>query len=520
MNISLILRTVSYLRIQQVWYQLRYRIFKTRYKHIKSPIYTDREKEFFMINPIEKPLILSGNNFSFLNLTSEFFSWNDTSKGMLWAYNLNYMDWPGQKDMSYEEGKGWIDRFIDGIPSNRVGLDPYPIALRSINWIKFISKNRDVIPQEKLNRWNDSLYSQCKLLERKLEYHLLGNHLLEDAYALFIASIYFGDKEMYRRSERLLLSELEEQVLPDGAHYEQSPMYHCILLDRLLDCYNVSVHNIIFDGQEIVNVHLKEYAEKMLGHLQSISYSGSEIPLLNDSANGIAPIPTQIYDYARRLNLCWEQIPMKECGYRKIIQGDIEALVDVGNITATYQPGHSHSDTFGYELRVKGKPFVIDTGISTYNKTSRRQYERSTAAHNTVTISDVESNEVWGGFRVGRRARVVLHQDSDTQIQASHNGFGSKRVHCRTFNVENDTFIVEDEVSTSHIAKSYIHLSPSVEIISISDGVVQTNIANVMVSGDCSIEIIDSKVSKEYNTFEDNKTIVITFKGKIKYSIS
>ena len=33
--------------------------------------------------------------------------------------------------------------------------------------------------------------------------------------------------------------QLEEQILPDGAHYEQSPMYHCILLDRLLDAINI-----------------------------------------------------------------------------------------------------------------------------------------------------------------------------------------------------------------------------------------------------------------------------------------
>lgn len=33
----------------------------------------------------------------------------------------------------------WIDKFIDDLPNNKVGLDPYPIALRGINWVKFFT---------------------------------------------------------------------------------------------------------------------------------------------------------------------------------------------------------------------------------------------------------------------------------------------------------------------------------------------------------------------------------------------
>ena len=49
------------------------------------------------------------------------------------------MDWLQQEDMTYENGAEWIDKFIDELSDNLVGLDPYPIALRGINWIKFIS---------------------------------------------------------------------------------------------------------------------------------------------------------------------------------------------------------------------------------------------------------------------------------------------------------------------------------------------------------------------------------------------
>ena len=36
----------------------------------------------------------------------------------------------------------------------------------------------------------------------------------------------------------------------------------------------------------------------------------------------------------------------------------------------------------------------------------RRRYDRSTAAHNTVSIDGTDSSEVWQIFRVGRRAKA------------------------------------------------------------------------------------------------------------------
>ena len=66
---------------------------------------------------------------------------------------------------------------------------------------------------------------------------------------------------MYDKASCLLYKELDEQILPDGSHYEQSPMYHCILLDRLLDCYNASINR----GHEKMCELLKLYVVRMLG---------------------------------------------------------------------------------------------------------------------------------------------------------------------------------------------------------------------------------------------------------------
>lgn len=490
MNIPLILRTVKHLKFTQVFYQVKYRLVKPLYVAYEAPLL--EIPRGLKTEPIARYTYWNGQQFTFLNLEHEFAGWNFTDNGMLWAYNQNYFDWINQEGITQEECRYWIDKFIEELPDNRVGLDPYPIALRSINWIKFFCRYPECTTRSRL----DSLYSQLRLLAKKLEYHLLGNHLLEDAYALYIGSAFFHDSGLLKKATRLLLSQLKEQVLPDGAHYEQSPMYHCILLDRLLDCINIRKTDALVD-----------YAQRMLGHLESIVWTDGSIPMLNDSANGIAPTPSQLFNYAQRLGLKWEKIPMKECGYRKMMTGGYEAIVDVGNITAAYQPGHTHADTFNYELRIDGKPFVLDTGISTYNKTERRQLERSTLAHNTISVGGKNSSEVWGGFRVGRRAAVSdvrsKMENGKGFVEASHNGFEKK---CwRKFSMYDTAFVVEDRYDGEAI--SFIHLAEGADE------------KRVIVEGANKIEVKPWKYSTAYNQFHDGKVMEISFSRQLRYTI-
>lgn len=499
MNLELLLSTVEHLKPTQVFYQAKNRMVKPAYDQIFAP---EGERGRLTTEPIAKYKSVEGDTFTFLNLKHEFAGWNFTENGMLWAYNQNYFDWLNQEDISEAEGCKWIDKFIAEV-KGEFPMDPYPIALRSINWVKFFCKYPEAATKERL----DSLYSQVKLLVKKLEYHLLGNHLLEDAYSLFINACYFEDEKLYKKALKLLKEQLEEQILPDGAHYEQSPMYHCILLDRLLDCINISLTTDDTD----FTVKLKEKAERMLGHLESIKWGVGSLPLLNDSANGIAPTTGELFNYAKRLGLKWKKIPMKECGYRKMVAGGYEAIVDVGNITATYQPGHTHADTFNYELHIKGKPYVVDTGISTYNKTERRQLERNTVAHNCVVVDGKNSSEVWGGFRVGKRCHVKVEglgfrdesQFNVDSLTAFHDGYGKP---CkRRFVMNTNGFTVEDWYDGE--AVSYIHLAKDADE------------KRVKVEEALSTETKLWKYSVEYNRFIEGKVIEIRFKGHCKYTI-
>lgn len=454
--------------------------------------------------------------FTFINLPAEFNGeWENKELGPLWSFNINYMDYLLQPSMGAEEGKKWIFRFIETEKNNKVGMAPYCISLRFVNWVKFLSINKKSFSVEEKRVVDTSLYSQYRILDRNLEYNLAGNHLLENIFTLLWAAYYFDDKTIFRKASRLLKRELEKQTLPGGANYEQSPMYHCIILDRVLDAVNLLQNNGRFEGDKELLAFLREKAGLMLGWLQYICYEDGSYPLFNDSAKEIAPLPSALFDYASRLGIRGEASVDKAAGYYAARGSNYELRMDVGGIAASYIPGHSHADTFNFELRVGGKPFIVDTGISNYNICERRFYERSTAAHNTVVVNGEDSSRVWSAFRCAQRAEVVAVDEGDGSITATHNGYRKRGVmHTRSFSWEKERVTVKDKLTRNVQAVAYLHFAIGVDV-SLKDNTLSTPYADIIFSGAKNIEICAGEYSTEYNRFKKCVVTAVTFEGEL-----
>lgn len=519
--------TLRFLKWRQIYYQLWYRfrrLFRTKSGFSYPVSYPCEGKVLVLVSFIDKnPCLGEGNIFTFLNQTLVFNGWNEKRNGKLWSYNLNYMDYLHQEEDFYERGEIWINRFLEGVKGNKDGLEPYPIALRGINWIKFFSRYQDRITIEEKKRWDASLYAQYKILEDNLEYHLLGNHLLEDAFSLFWAGLYFQEKGFYDRAVKLLKQELAEQILPDGGHYELSPMYHEILLDRLLDCINASRNNLRFEGQDEITCFMEQKATGMLGWLDGIVYRDGSIPLFNDAALGVAPEAEALRAYGRRLGLVWTKTELRESGYRKYETSRMELVVDIGKIGPDYIPGHAHADTLNYELRIDGKPFIVDTGTTTYTPGHRRMFERGTSAHNTVALGNMNSSCVWGAFRVAERASVTPVSETGNSVTTEHNGFRRAGVkHRRCFRLNYDCLSVTDYVTgkTNRQVVSRIIFHPDVQILSVSSDCIHTDRAEIGVYGARYIELEDVDISLGYNKLCRTKSACLFMLDKLEYQVS
>lgn len=451
--------TVKYLKFTQIYFRLFYFV-RARFRKVSGFRYSflipSNSVELKLIDSCEYYSIYIDGEFSMLNLSKKFDSkidWNYSQYGKLWTYNLTYFEY-----LKEREDLSLIYYFIENICSVKDGLEPFPISLRGINWIKFLTKYE--IKDKKID---DSLYAQYYILLDNLEYHLLGNHLLENGFSLLFGAYYFQDETLYKKAKEILEKELNEQILDDGAHFELSPMYHQLMLFRVLDCINL-VQNNSWENQELL-IFLEEKASLMLGWLKSISYENGEIPLLNDSANKIAPNSKELFEFASRLNINIVVKNLNESGYRKIKKENYECIVDVGEVGASYIPGHAHADTFNFELYIQNKPFIVDSGLSTYNTGKQRDNERSTKAHNTVEINETNSSEVWGGFRVANRANIIELVEENNFIKAIHDGYKNKFkiLHIRCWKFEKNKIIIKDILNKNCKGIARLHFYPDVK---------------------------------------------------------
>ncbi|MBA4056306.1 MAG: hypothetical protein C0490_16445 [Marivirga sp.] len=349
----------------------------------------------------------------------------------------------------------------------------------------------------------------------------MGNHLLENGFSLLFGAYYFQNEKFYKIAIEIIDSELNEQVLNDGAHFELSPMYHQILLFRLLDCVNLVKNNKWKNGQFLARLNQK--ATLMLGWLKATTFLNGEIPLVNDAAAEIAPKTTFILEYADRLGIKFEAATPNESGYRMIRSGAYELFLDVGNIGPDYIPGHAHSDTLSYLLCVDRLPVIVDVGISTYENCPTRHYERSTMAHNTVMVNNQQQSEIWSSFRVGRRAKIIQREEFDSTIAASHDGYKSMGItHKRTWSWEDTKIVVEDELPGTKPGDqsiSYLHFHPDVEVI-IDDNGIRAGKLKVNLTGHKKYKIVDYNFALGYNRTKTGKVLEIYFNDRLKTILS
>ncbi|MBV9551138.1 MAG: alginate lyase family protein [Alphaproteobacteria bacterium] len=398
--------------------------------------------------------LLAPTSFRFLNHSHSLpkrGGWDDPALEKLWRYNLHYFDDLNAVDAASRTAwhRDLIARWIaENPPAMGTAWEPYPTSLRIVNWIKWsLSGNAlDAAAQR-------SLALQARWLSGRLETHLLGNHYFANAKALTFAGLFFEGAEADRwRASGLgiIHRELPEQVLADGGNFERSPMYHDIFLEDVLDLMNAAED---FPGlvPAATLYDWRETAGRMLSWQAAMLHPDGAIALFNDAAQDIAPSPARLVDYAARLGITAQGpdslVHMADSGYVRLQAGDAVALLDVAPIGPDYLPGHAHADTLSFELSVGKQRVIVNGGTSTYQPGATRARERATHAHSTVELAGRNSSDVWGGFRVGRRASPfdvsVQRKGPAREAAASHNGYG-RIIHRRHWSLDDAALTVSD----------------------------------------------------------------------------
>lgn len=449
-------------------------------------------------------------------------SWELDGLPKLWVYNLHYFEWLWA--LPFAQGaaavRDWIARHRP--VRGATGWEPYPMSLRLESWCAYFfgRHRRETLADAGLRDalWG-SIHRQAQSLAARPEYHLRGNHLLENAGALaFTGACFEGESaaRWHRQGLALLARELSEQVLPDGGHFERSPLYQARVTWLL--------RALRWTGDAALSEAVEAPLERTLTALAHLTHPDGEIALLNDAALGIEARPAELG--------APEPPPgpfaLHDSGYygARGVAGHY-LVCDAAPIGPDYVPGHAHGDLLSFELSLAGRRVFVDAGVLDYENSEARSYCRSTAAHNTVELEGADQCEFWGAFRVARRGRPRdVHfgpEGEGFHLEAWHDGYerlaGAPR-HRRRFRWHpHGVLLVQDRVTADQpvTARTRLHLHPDCAIEELDGNTARVGYPGgscvVRFAGDGRLTAEPSRHFPEFGVARDAQALCFTARG-------
>ena len=529
-KIFLYINTLKYLKWQQIYFRIL--------RKLVAPKVTDRYKGDMVSHSgdwahavLYEQKVKDNFEACFLNHTKKLNlpdDWNDELPSKLWVYNLHYFE--DLLSVNAFDRKVFLRKFLDRwVSDNPVGSgngwEPYPSSLRIVNILKAWLGGFDL--NEKIFK---STFLQASFLSNNIEKHILGNHLFVNLKALLFSGVVFDNKNWLAISERGLLAEIPEQILQNGANFELSPMYHSLILVDMLDMLNLSRAYPQHVSEELVLL-FETYIPKMLKFMSEMAHPDGHVSFFNDSAKGVAPTNIRITGYAAQLGFYSRpsdinQFQMSDNhagGYFCVTVGGSKLIFDAALVGASYIPGHAHADTLSFEMSVGYERVFVNTGTSEYGLTENRINQRKTRSHNTVEVDGNDSSQVWSGFRVANRARILnraaqIIDGNSILMQATHDGYKtlfSGCLHTRKILLTDKNLVINDALDgTFKLAKSRFFIHPEL-VVTMEGDVLEIKGSEFVMKSNLigkSVSILDSFWHPEFGISIPNKVLEIRFK--------
>jgi uncharacterized heparinase superfamily protein len=191
-----------------------------------------------------------------------------------------------------------------------------------------------------------------------------------------------GFENRLRRATRLLSTELDAQILPDGGHVSRHPG---VLVELLLDLLPL---RLLYASRSIeAPAPLGRAIDRMMPMLRYLR-GGRELALFNGmGSTAIDQVATLLsYDDVRGKPPAYAE----QSGYARLEAGGTILLAETGAAPPVESAGAAHAGCLSFELSTGGAPLVVNVG-SPAAAGPARDAARRTAAHSTLAIGQASS---------------------------------------------------------------------------------------------------------------------------------
>lgn len=388
------------------------------------------------------------------------------------------------------------------------------IGFRSISWVwalHFLIGSRDQGPET--GDWIPDLLAGLTRQARHIESHLSSyfspnTHLTGEALALYVVGTALPELPESARwaatGRRILIDEIDRQVLPDGGHVERSTHYQRYTLDFYVTALLIARRT----GDRGAADAFAAAATRLADFTRTIADDSGRLPLIGDDDGGtlwrwtdracndvrdslgVAAAILERPDLAPwgvSEDVLWMAGPahapdrtspcsppaslpsraLRDTGYVVMRNGRGEHLVFDAGAHGYMNGGHAHADALSVTLALREGPLLIDPGTATYTVNSAlRDRMRDSASHNTLTVDSRAQSDPSGPFHWRTRTDAILGPvvtDATYDIaEGWHDAYSPLRHRRRVVRLRDEGWLIVDELLGDgvHDITAHWHFDP------------------------------------------------------------
>jgi uncharacterized heparinase superfamily protein len=374
-----------------------------------------------------------------------------------------------------------IDGWLDANPP-RVGVNwssslEVSYRLMSWCWVLMLVRQSSALSERRLVTTLAAICVHANHVARYLSFYFSPNtHLTGEAIGLFYAGTLFPEFNDARRwrhlGARILVSQSDAQICPDGVHFERSTCYHRYTAETYLQFLLLAARNGVEVPAEVI-----ERVRKVMEFVLAVRQPDGSMPLIGDNDGGqMLPLVERTQNDTRgvlavaaalfhRSDFAWAagglapEVPWlmgpggvqaferlsavrpANAGSRLFPSGGYavmrsgwerdahQMIVDVGPLGCSFSAGHGHADLLGVQCTIFGDPCLVDAGTYCYTPEAEwRSFFRSTAAHSTVMVdgrnqAEPEGPFTWNNNRPSVRIREWRSNRQWDFLDAEHSAY-------------------------------------------------------------------------------------------------
>ena len=347
------------------------------------------------------------------------------------------------------------------------------LGQRLTNWIIHFGFFAREAPQEFYDLFFLEVVKQTRHLNRSIIKTIIGSERIQGLKGLIYCGISLPNFENYKNNGlRLLENELIHQIHPDGGHYSRNPQIHMEVLTDL-----IAIRNTLSVAHIDVPNWLNSIIELMIPILLTFRHGDGGLAFFNGSSDSS---PTIIDMLLSKSGIKTRAIlNATHTGYQRLYAGKTTVLIDTGSPPSVTENQWAHFGTLAFEMSSGKDRIIVNCGMPDNPSTGWQQALRSTAAHSTIAVDNINSIEInpTKDF-VHKRGQVTSSRreiDGSTIIEASYDGYNKPfgLIHRRLIMLAPDGGEIQGEDNLigpgGHHYNLRFHLHPNIQVTMLQD---------------------------------------------------